>query len=79
MHTSTASRRGVFSPDAAVLVRPAATFRALAGDLALIARAVGDGRLPRLAEAAAPRRLATLDGAIGIAGLLAAILLVFRD
>ena len=49
------------------------------GDPALVQLAAEDGRLPRMAEDAAPRRLGTVDGAVAIAGLIAAILFGFRE
>jgi len=49
------------------------------GERSLIQLAAADGRLPRMAALTGPRRLATLDGAIAIVGLLAAILFGWRD
>ncbi len=48
------------------------------GDPALIALAAADGRLPAMEAATTPRPLRTWDGALGIAGLLAAVVLWFR-
>lgn len=49
------------------------------GDAALLQLATDDGRLPRMAAETAPRRLGTVDGAVAIAGLIAAILFGFRE
>ena len=49
------------------------------GDAALVELAAEDGRVPRMAAEAGPRRLGTIDGAVGIAGLIAAILFGFRE
>jgi predicted metal-dependent phosphoesterase TrpH len=49
------------------------------GDPALVQLAAEDGRLPRMAADAAPRRLATVDGAVAIVGLIAAILAGFTE
>jgi PHP-associated len=48
------------------------------GDATLVRIAANDGRLPRMAAADGPRRLGTIDGAIGIIALLAAVLFGFR-
>jgi hypothetical protein len=49
------------------------------GDPTLVQLAADDGRLPRMAAETAPRRLGTVDGAVGIAGLIAALLFGFRE